>query len=154
MKDDMRLNQSLLGRHNMLQARVQNMELHVDLSVDQITSHLLHVNNSNDTSTSSSEEDEKATHDDSRALGEELIQLCRTTSTTTALHAGNWAVTQSTESQLQDPFSGSEFLTRVLEESGTLGMDEGPLIVYLPYFSTRMPGNTSVPLQVTAPMVD
>lgn len=98
----MRLQETLVSWQNMLQIRVGNTERHVGISIEDITYHILRIGITK-TSNYSFDEDEKALHDENRALREEIIEWHLTTvrsyyrivwcnsiiSSTLVCHAGN-----------------------------------------------------------------
>lgn len=73
------------------------MERHVGLSIEEITSHLLYLKNSNDTSISSSDEDDKALRDEVKALRKDVIQLRLSTASIPAHRTRKQCHPQSTD---------------------------------------------------------
>lgn len=69
------------------------MERRVGFSIEEITSRLLHLENYNETSNYSSDENDKAVLHEAGALSEEVIQLHRTTGSTPDRHEGNQSPT-------------------------------------------------------------
>lgn len=80
----------------MLQTRARNMECRVCLSIEEIISCLLRLENSDITSNCSSDDDEKSNRDEVRALREAVTLLRRIKASTQERNEGNNPATQYT----------------------------------------------------------